>query len=237
MAALARGAAELGLDLTQRQLEQFEVFYRELADWNQRMNLTSIVEYEEVQVKHFLDSLTACLALPGGLPPGTRVIDVGAGAGLPGIPLKLLFPEIHLILVESVGKKTTFMRHLATALGLTEVEVHTARAEELGQQPEFRGNFDLALARGLAKLPALVEYTLPLCRLGGKVIAWKHGGIDQEIASAARALTVLGGKLSPVVPVNITGLMDNRILVVIEKVRPTPAAYPRRPGMPAKQPL
>ena len=237
MAILALGAAELGLHLTDHQLDQFEVYYRELADWNQRVNLTAIIEYSEVQVKHFLDSLTACLALPGGLAPGAAVVEVGAGPGLPGLALKLVFPDSRLALVESVAKKTAFLRHLVQVLGLDQVEVYTGRAEDLARQPELRERFDLALARGLAKMPALLEYTLPFCRVGGRVVAWKHGGIDQELAASARALDTLGGRLTGVLPVGVTGLTDNRVLVVVDKVKPTPAAYPRRAGVPAKQPL
>lgn len=237
MEILARGAVELGLHLTDQQLDQFEVYYRELVDWNQRMNLTAITEYSEVQVKHFLDSLTVCLTLPQGLLPGAAVVEVGAGAGLPGLALKLVYPDSRLALVESVGKKTAFLRHLVETLGLANVEVYTGRAEELARQPGLRESFDLALARGLAKLPALLEYTLPFCRVGGRVVAWKHGGIDQEIAGAAEALNVLGGRLTAAHQVGVTGLTDNRVLLVVEKVKPTPPVYPRRPGVAAKRPL
>ncbi|MFQ6026865.1 MAG: 16S rRNA (guanine(527)-N(7))-methyltransferase RsmG [Dehalococcoidia bacterium] len=237
MQLLARGAPELGLDLTGYQLDQFEVYYRELADWNQRMNLTSITAYDEVQVKHFLDSLTFLLAAPGGPDPGQRVIDLGAGAGFPGVPLKLVFPDLSLTLVDSVGKKTGFLHHLVDTLSLSGVEVLTGRAEELGHREELRESFDWALARGLARMPVLLEYTLPFCRTGGKVVAWKHGGIEGELHSAALALTTLGGRYIASYPVAVTGLTDNRILVAVEKVGATPAVFPRRPGVPAKQPI
>ena len=237
MTTLAEGVRELGIHLNDVQLDQFQVYYSELAQWNQRVNLTSIIQYEEVQVKHFLDSLTLCLAYKGGPASGSRLIDVGAGAGLPGLALKLAFPGVHLTLVDSVGKKTAFLRHLVETLALEDVEVITARAEELGQKPEQRQSFDLALARGLAKMPALLEYTLPFCKVGGKVVAWKHGGIAEEIASARDALRILGGRSWEAYSVEVTGLTDNRILIVTEKVRPTPDEYPRRTGVPAKQPL
>ena len=158
-------------------------------------------------------------------------------AGFPGLPLKLVFPDFQLTLSDSVGKKTTFLRHLLQVLELPDVRVLTARAEQLGRAPETRERFDLVLARGVAKLPALLEYALPLCRIGGKVVTWKHGGIQQELESAQRALQLLGGRWGQIIPVALTGLTDNRILVTVEKVSATPAEYPRRPGLPRKQPL
>lgn len=237
MEILARGSGELGIYLSGHQLDQFETYYRELADWNLRMNLTSVVDYGEVQVKHFLDSLTVCLAVPKGLASLSSVVDVGAGAGLPGLPLKLVFPQIHLALVESVGKKAQFLRHVVETLGLSGVEVHTGRAEQLAHRPELRESFDLAVTRGLARLSTLAEYTLPFCRLGGRMVALKHGNIDEELAEASNALEVLGGRADKVHPVVVSGLTDNRIVVVAEKVKTTPDRYPRRPGMPAKRPL
>ena len=237
MELLASGSLELGIKLTDRQLAQFEVYYRELHQWNQRVNLTAITEYAEVQVKHFLDSLTCLLAFPEGLPAGCKMADIGSGAGFPGLPLKLVFPEVQLTLSDSVGKKTAFLRHLLLVLELPDVKVLTARAEQLGRAPETRERFDLVLARGVARLPALLEYALPLCRIGGKVVAWKHGGIQQELEGAQRALQLLGGRWGQIIPVVLTGLTDNRILVMAEKVKHTPAEYPRRPGLPRKQPL
>ena len=237
MDILAQGARELGLALTPHQLDQFEVYYRELADWNQRINLTAIVQYQEVQVRHFLDSLTLCLALPDSQTPPARVIDVGAGAGFPGIPLKLTFPDLHLVLVDSVGKKTTFLRHLTETLALSGVEMYTGRAEELGHQSCLRESFDLVVSRGVAKMRVLLEYTLPLCRLGGMVVALKHEDIQQELADAAHALDTLGGRLAEVRPVEVSGLTDRRVVVQVEKVKATPAKFPRRPGLPAKHPL
>jgi 16S rRNA (guanine527-N7)-methyltransferase len=237
MEILAQGSRELGIELAGHQLDLFEVYYRELADWNQRVNLTAIIDYAEVQVKHFLDSLTLLLTLPEGLAPGTRIMDVGSGAGFPGLPLKLAFPELRVTLSDSVGKKLAFLKHLLPALGLADVELHTGRAEDLGHHSELRERFDLVLARGVAKQPVLLEYTLPFCAVGGRVVAWKHGGIEAELAGAKNALTRLGGGPVSLHPVTVTGLADNRILVVVEKVRPTPKDFPRRPGTPAKQPL
>ena len=202
MELLSNRAPELGLSLDDAQLAHFESYYRDLADWNTRMNLTSVIDYAEVQVKHFLDSLTVLPALGDSFPRDARVVDVGAGAGFPGLPLKLVCPGAHLTLVESTGKKANFLRHVVEVLELADVEVHTGRAEELAHRPELRGGYDLALARGLARLPTLLEYTLPFTRTGGLVAAWKHGGegLKGELDSARRALQVLGGGSSPSTP-------------------------------------
>ena len=239
MELLSNRAPELGLSLDDAQLAHFESYYRDLADWNTRMNLTSVIDYAEVQVKHFLDSLTVLPALGDSFPRDARVVDVGAGAGFPGLPLKLVCPGAHLTLVESTGKKANFLLHVVEVLELADVEVHTGRAEELAHRPELRGGYDLALARGLARLPTLLEYTLPFTRTGGLVAAWKHGGkgLKGELDSARRALQVLGGRVKSIYPVKATGLEDNRVVVVIEKVKETPAEYPRRNGVPRKQPL
>ena len=236
MELLDLGAAELGLGLTPQQLEQFETYYRELADWNRRVNLTAITEYREVQVKHFLDSLSVYLAFPKGPTGSIRLIDVGTGAGFPGLPLKLALPEIHLVLVESVGKKSRFLEHLVEVLGLSSVEVHTGRAEELAHQPDLRESFDLAVSRGVAKLPVLLEYTLPFCTVGGRVALLKRG-IEQELAEATAALGALGGRLGDIYPVQVPGLNDGRVILSVDKVEATPDKYPRRPGLPAKRPL
>ncbi len=244
MPLLAAGARELGVNLSAGQLEQFELYYRELAEGNERANLTAVTAYEEAQVKHFLDSLTVCLpvrekpdAPPDNLPGVERVVDVGSGAGFPGLPLKLAFPRLELHLIESVGKKTAFLEHIARALGLRGVTVHTGRAETLARRPELRDGFDLALARGVARLPLLLEYTLPFCRPGGYAIALKHGGLEAELAEARFALSELGGRAAGVFPVPLAGLADDRVAAAFEKVAPTPERYPRRVGIPAKRPL
>ena len=244
MKLLEQGANSLGIRLSQGQLEQFELYHRELADWNQRANLTAITGYDEVQVRHFLDSLTVCLPLrPGdclsldGLAGVERVVDVGSGAGFPGLPLKLAFPTIELHLVESVGKKTDFLEHLAGRLGLDGVAVHQGRAENLARMPELRETFDLALVRGVARMSLLLEYTLPFCRVGGRAVAHKHGGLEEELGAADFALSELGGRVGGVHPIALEGLTDNRVVVAFEKTAPTPDRYPRRVGIPAKRPL
>ena len=234
MEILKVGARKLGLELTPGQLEQFAIYYQELTDWNQRMNLTKITGYEEVQIKHFLDSLTVTLALKQ---EGFRLIDVGTGAGLPGIPLKILLPNIRLVLLEATTKKTTFLHHLRHRLGLDDIEIAVGRAEAVAHQSRYRETFDIVLSRGVASLPTLVELTLPFCAIGGSFIAQKKGAIDSEISQAARAISLLGGNLREVKRIDLEEFADERRLVIIDKVSPTPQQYPRRPGIPKKRPI
>ena len=227
-----------GIPCSDESLVAMRHFYALLLEGNKTANLTRITGEEEAVVKHFLDSLSVLRVVPeADRSVPRRILDVGAGAGFPGIPLKLVFPELELTLVDSVGKKTAFMSHLVDRLGLTGVEVIQGRSEELGHRRDLRESFDWALARGLARMPALLEYTLPFCKQGGKVVAWKHGGIQDELFSATRALRTLGGRYLATHPVTLAGLTDNRIVVVVEKVGPTPAEYSRRAGVPAKQPI
>ena len=233
---LERGSYQLGLELNARQLEQFQAYYRELADWNRRVNLTAVTEYREVQVKHFLDSLSLYSVCAGGPTDGLKVVDVGAGAGFPGLPLKLALPDIQLTLVESVGKKARFLEHLVRALGLSGVDVLTGRAEALAHDAELRESFDLAVSRGVAKLPVLLEYTLPFCRIGGRAALLKRN-VEREVAGAASALEALGGRMGTVYPVQLQALDDGRVIVTVDKAEATHGRYPRRPGMPVKRPL
>lgn len=231
---LAANARALGVKLSSSQLATFASYQRELLDWNTRVNLTAIDDPREVQVKHFADSLAVLGVLPPG---GIRLLDVGAGAGFPGVPIRIVRPEVALTLLDSVGKKTAFLRHLVEVLGLEGVRVLTGRAEELGQRTEERESYDVVVARAVAGLPALVELCLPLARVGGIVVAQKQAGIDEEIRAAGRAISILGGRLRPIVRYDLLDLPDERWLIVVEKIRPSPGAYPRRPGTPAKSPL
>lgn len=223
--------------MSEEQLDQFETYYRELADWNQRVNLTSIIEYEDVQVKHFLDSLTVCLTAREYLAGPVRVMDVGAGAGLPGLALKLAFPDLKIALVESAKKKAAFLHHIVETLGLEDVSVYTGRAEDLAREKDLRDAFDLVAVRALAKLPLLLELSLPFCKTGGRLVALKHGGDWSEQESAANALAELGGHIERVSTVILEGLTDDRIVISVEKTGPTPARYPRAVGIPGKRPL
>ncbi|MBM2825508.1 MAG: gidB [Dehalococcoidales bacterium] len=238
MEKLVSGAAKLGLLLNSHQLEQFTTYYRELTVWNQRMNLTAITDSEEVQIKHFLDSLTITLALKESVSRrDIRIIDVGTGAGIPGIPLKILFPNIRLVLLDATAKKATFLHHLKGELKLDDVDIVVGRAEEVAHQSEYRERFDIVLARAVAPLPTLVELTLPFCAIGGSFIAQKKADIDREISQASKAISILGGSLREVIRIDLAGFAGQRQLIVIDKLLPTPGQYPRRPGIPAKRPL
>ena len=234
--ALYQGAQQFHLTLSEEQLEAFERYSQELLIWNQRVNLTRITEPEEVVVKHFLDSLSVYLALQP-LPPSLSLIDVGSGAGFPGLPLKIALPDLRLTLLEVVGKKMAFLQHLVKVLNLTQVTLLTARAEEAGHLLNQREQYDVAVARAVAPLPVLAEYTLPLTKVGGLVVVQKGQHPAEEVKQAANALGILGGKVSQIMPVSVPGLEAARHLVVIQKKKPTPLSYPRRPGLPAKKPI
>lgn len=234
---LTSGAQGLGIELSRAQLDLFEAYYHELVAWNQKTNLTAITDYQDVQVKHFLDSLTIALALPHPVPTGLSLLDVGTGAGFPGLPLKILFPEMRLALLEATGKKAAFLEYLLDKLGIADVAVITQRAEEAAHLPEHRNHYGVVVSRAVAELPTLLELTLPFCHLGGIVIAPKKGDVQEEIDRSARALEILGGTMSEVIEVSLPALPDQRRLIIVTKVASTPTAYPRRPGMPAKKPL
>lgn len=238
METLNLGTKQLGLQLNHRQLEQFRTYSEELVTWNKRVNLTAITNFEEVQIKHFLDSLTVTLALkPSAGDKDLSVIDVGSGAGLPGIPLKILFREMRLVLLEATAKKAAFLEHLKRQLGLDDIEIVVGRAEEVAHQVQYREQFDVVLSRAVASLPTLAELTLPFCAIGGSFIAQKKGAITLEISQASRAISLLGGSLREVKRVDLTEFSDERWLVIIDKISPTPPQYPRRSGMPNKRPI
>ena len=237
MDKLVEGARQLALPLTEHQLEQFQTYYEQLVDWNQRVNLTAITDYEEVQVRHFVDSLTIVLALEGpAWVNGSALLDIGTGAGMPGIPLKIVHPEARLVLLDSVAKKTAFLRHIVKELGLAKTEIITERAEGIAHLAEYRETFDLVVCRAVSQLATVAEMTLPFCRIGGLAVVPKKAGIERELSDANQAVDILGGKLKSVREVTIKGL-EQHLLVVLEKTSMTPPAYPRRPGIPAKRPL
>ena len=236
MDTLARHVRDmLGIHLRPAQVMAFEKYERALLDWNAKINLSAVRDPQDIRVKHFLDSLTCSLALREARME--RVIDVGTGAGFPGLPLKIVFPTMRLTLVESVGKKADFCRHVTSVLGLEGVEVIRGRAEAVGREAAHREQYDWALARAVAGVPVLAEYLLPLVRLGGRMLAMKGESGPAEAHAAEQTLRLLGGQLRQLVPVHVPGVVEERYLVVVEKVAATPAAYPRRAGLPAKRPL
>lgn len=238
MDKLILGAARLGLELTAAQVEAFRRYREMLVAWNRRFNLTAITDDEGIQVRHFLDSLS-CLPVMearGGL-EGRRVVDVGTGAGFPGLPLKIVRPAMRLTLVEATRKKTDFLRAVVAELGLEGVEVIHARAERVGRDPRHREHYDWALARAVAEMRILAEYLLPLVRVGGYALAQKGEQAPAEVQRAERALALLGGEVERLEPVALPGVAERRYLVVVRKVAATPDRYPRREGMPAKRPL
>ena len=224
-----------GGNLAPQQIKALETYNQELIAWNKIHNLTAIREPEQARVKHFLDSLSACLVMNGS--PIERVIDVGTGAGFPGLPLKILYPQMQLTLVESIGKKADFCEFVVAKLGLENVEVIQTRAEELGRLAAHREQYDWALARAVAVMPVLLEYLLPLVRVGGSVLAMKGESGPAEAQTAENAAQILGGHLRQLHPLTLPGVVEERYLVVVDKIAATPEKYPRRVGIPAKRPL
>jgi 16S rRNA (guanine527-N7)-methyltransferase len=238
MESLVAGAREFGITLTDSHLTAFETCYRELVDWNQRFNLTAITDWEGVLVRHFLDSLSCLKALPRKeLTAGARVVDVGAGAGFPGLALKIVYPAMRLTLLEATRKKVTFLEHMVRVLEFEDVEVVHGRAEILGRESSRREQYDWALARAVAEMPTLAEYLLPLVRVGGAALAQKGEGAAAEVQGAEAAIKTLGGRVRQLVPVELRGLAETRYLVVVDKLAATPDKYPRRPGRPRKSPI
>ena len=236
MEKLVQDARELfNVHLTGRHVMALTTYERELLEWNQKFNLTAIRDTESIRTKHFLDSFSCVLAWKAS--PPNHLIDVGTGAGFPGIPLKILYSNLKLTVVESVGKKAMFCQHVVSLLGLEQVEVIQARAEDLGQDPQHRERYDWAVARAVANLNVLSEYLIPFVRVGGSILAQKGESGPAEAQAAEEAMKLLGGKLKQLIPVHLPGVADDRYLVVVEKVAATPPKYPRKPGIPMKQPL
>lgn len=243
MDLLISGCEELGISLSQTQQDQFQRYYDELTIWNQKMNLTAITAYAEVQVKHFLDSLSGLpvymeeRGLTWPLASTPHAIDVGSGAGLPGIPLKIVWPQLHLTLLDGTGKKVRFLQHVIGALGLAHIQVVQGRAEEVARQNNHRGQYDLVLARAVAPLSTLAEYLLPLARRDGYVMAYKGANVAEEFMQARKAVELLGGETVRLAPVHTPHLDEGRFIVLMKKKEKTPPAYPRGQGLPRKQPL
>ncbi len=226
---------ELGIELSETQRLQFNDFHRLLVEWNKKMNLTGITDYDEVLSKHFFDSLT-CIK---GLEDWTdlKVIDVGTGAGFPGVPMKIANPSMEITLLDSLSKRINFLDFVANELELENVELIHGRAEDYGQDSEYRETYDAAISRAVADLAVLSEYVLPFIKIGGVFVAQKSMNAKDEIQLANNAIEILGGKIRDIIDVKVPGTEIVHALVVIEKIIATPDKYPRKAGKPTKKPL
>lgn len=228
-----RGLEDLGITLSGEQIEQFLSYYEMLVEKNKVMNLTAITEFDEVIEKHFLDSISLCKVFD--LEKKVKILDMGTGAGFPGIPLKIAFPEIEIVLADSLNKRILFLNEVVDALKLEKIETIHARAEELGKNKEYREQFDLCVSRAVANLSSLSEYCLPFVKVNGRFISYKSGEIEEEVKNAKHSISVLGGKIADVHKFDL--YEQKRSFVIINKVKQTPKAYPRKAGTPTKLPL
>jgi 16S rRNA (guanine527-N7)-methyltransferase len=238
---LARGAIELGLDLTAEQSRLFELYVGMLLSVGRRAGVTAIATRERVEQRHFVESLSVAKALLDAhvldKTTESNVLDVGAGGGFPGLPIKILLPQLRLTLLDARERTTAFLRELLRSLGIGEVEVVTARAEDASRDTAYRERFDLVLARAVAPLPVLLELALPFLRTGGHLATPKGSSAPREIAASQHALEVLGGRIVSSEPLEVPGGVHSQRLMLVRKVEPTPARYPRRAGIPKKRPL
>jgi 16S rRNA (guanine527-N7)-methyltransferase len=225
----------IGVTLSAQQVSLLGEYEKELQIWNQQVNLTAIDESDQIRTKHFLDSFSSLLVMKNT--PLKRLIDIGTGAGFPGIPLKIILPETEVLLVDSVHKKTDFCRYIIDHLKLKGIEVVHERVERLGRDSRYREQFDWGVARAVAQLSTLAEYLLPFVKVGGKMLAMKGDQGPFEAQKAGRAVGLLGGELQGVKKVTLPGVTEDRFLITIAKKAATPDKYPRRVGVPGKKPL
>ena len=231
------GLEELNITLTDEQIEQFLQYYEMLVEKNKVMNLTGITEYEEVIQKHFLDSLSLIRVIPDIASQKLTVIDLGTGAGFPGIPLKIAFPELEITLMDSLNKRILFLQEVIDALGLKKVSAVHGRAEEMASNATHRQQYDLCVSRAVSNLAVLTEYCLPFVKKGGLFVSYKSADSDAEIQEGKKAISILGGKLTSVDKFQLPDSDLRRALVCIKKVKDTPKKYPRKAGMPSKEPI
>ncbi len=227
--------ALFNVHLTGRQVIALTTYERELIEWNQKFNLTAIRDVAGIRTKHFLDSFSCVLAWKGN--PPANLIDIGSGAGFPGIPLKIIYPNTKVTLVESVGKKAMFCQHIVSLLGLEGVNVISSRAEDLGQMREHREHYEWGIARAVANMRVLAEYLLPLVQVGGMMLAQKGESGPAEVHTAEKVIKLLGGEVRQLISVTLPGVVEERHLVLVDKVAATPPGYPRKRGIPTKKPL
>lgn len=233
-----QGLEQLNIPLSQAQKEQFIKYYEYLVEKNKVMNLTAITEYEEVIVKHFLDSLSLVKVQDfSGKIEGKTMIDVGTGAGFPGIPLKIAFPELRIVLLDSLNKRVGFLNEVIEMLKLQGIKAVHGRAEDFARQKDYRESFDFCVSRAVANLSTLSEYCLPFVKEGGCFVSYKSGKIEEELSQAGDAVKILGGKVQDVIKFSLMDQDMDRSFVVIGKKKPTPKKYPRKAGLPSKEPL
>lgn len=229
---------ELGVTLSEQQMNQFYQYYEMLIEWNKVMNLTAITELEDVVSKHFVDSLSLIKAMSDLPGKKLRVIDVGTGAGFPGIPLKIAFPELQITLLDSLNKRINFLNEVIEKTGLgNQIETIHGRAEDFGRNVVYREKYDLCVSRAVANAATLSEYCLPFVKVGGCFIPYKSGKIDDELEQGKKAIAALGGKVENVVRFQLTGAEADRALVVIRKTEKTAKRFPRKAGVPSKEPI
>lgn len=229
------GLEELNIELSDHQIQQFLDYYELLVEWNKVMNLTAITEFDEVIEKHFLDSL--CLVKIMDLSKLLVVLDLGTGAGFPGIPLKIAFPNLEIVLMDSLNKRINFLNEVISKLDLKKITAVHGRAEEMARKKEYREVFDLCVSRAVANLSSLSEYCLPFVKKDGCFVSYKSAESDQEITDAKNAIFLLGGKTGEIEKYQVPGSDMGRALVKINKVKQTPKSYPRKAGTPSKNPL
>lgn len=228
----------IGITLTNAQLEEFEVYAKNLYSWNKVMNLTAITQAQEIYTKHFLDSLTIVGAIPQDqLATGLSVIDVGTGAGFPGLPIAISFPQIHVVLMDSLQKRCRFLQDTVNKLGISNVDVIHGRAEDLARNKQHRENYDICVSRAVANLSTLSEYCLPFVKKGGYFLAYKSEKVSEEIKSGSKAVSILGGTVDQMISFQLPYTDYGRVLVLIRKDQNTPGRYPRKAGTPSKEPI
>ena len=232
---LKKSLEKIGIEITDEQKEQFDTYHKLLEEWNKVMNLTGITEFQEVLVKHFLDSLACVKAVD--MKKVTTVMDIGTGAGFPGIPLKIVYPELEVVLLDSLNKRIKFLDEVIRTLGLEKIRTIHGRAEDFAKKKEYREQFDLCVSRAVANLSTLSEYCLPFVAVNGSFVSYKSGDSEEEIQQAKHAISLLGGKVRNVDKFQLPGTDMGRALVEIKKTKQTPGKYPRKAGLPAKEPL